>query len=251
MSHPPLIKPVSHLGTIQDGAWRREKFVNWSRFQHTCKLAPPGSNLIVFDIASGPGHFSKFLIKQSIYKQSQITCFDISPLAIQQARSKGYQAEVLDITASPTPYQADVIFFLEAIEHIENPQTVFKNLHDSLRPRGYLIVSTPNYARWTLRLKRNLNSTYTNDKVIWPTIGTSPMSIELLKQLLQNSGFHIERKHHLFQIESIGRIWKKGIKPLFSTLQKKFPLPDYNYVPTKILPNLTATLILIRARRPQ
>lgn len=235
---------------LYDDLWKDHEFTNWCRFQYTLTLIPPlPANAQIFDIAAGPGRFTDYLLsRMPPIQKDQITSFEISPIALKTLESKGYRAQLLDIEKTPAPGQADLVFFLEAIEHVMEPGKVLENLHRSLKPGGYLIISTPNYASWVRRLKMFFG--------VIPEMYTSGnhhislFSVWFLKEQLQKHGFIIDKERNLLQMESMGRIWKKGIKPLFPYLQKRFPLPDYNYVPTGIFPNLTADLVLIRARKP-
>ncbi|ADJ28054.1 sulfotransferase [Nitrosococcus watsonii] len=71
-----------------------------------------------------------------------------NPQAVEIARSKGHcvwqggaedAAEII-----PAPYQFDVIFMGQSIEHVDNPVRVLRRLRLLLAPGGVLVVSTPN-----------------------------------------------------------------------------------------------------------
>lgn len=234
---------------IYDEVWSDHPFTNWSRFEQTVKLIPNlpiGAQ--VFDIAAGPGRFADYAIENSFLTKDQFVCFEISPSAANRLKALGYQSEALDIEKTPVAHQADLIFFLEAIEHVMEPDRVIKNLYDSLKPGGYLIISTPNYAKINLRIKMALG--------IIPEVYTTGnhhialFSVWFLKDRLKYHGFVVDKERDLFVMESMGRIWRKGIKPLFPFLKKWFPLPDYNYVVARFCPNLLSDLVLIRVKKP-
>ncbi|PIS14953.1 hypothetical protein COT63_02565 [Candidatus Shapirobacteria bacterium CG09_land_8_20_14_0_10_38_17] len=42
------------------------------------------------------------------------------------------------------PQKFDVIFALDVIEHLENPQIFLKNIHSLMKNGGFLVLSTPN-----------------------------------------------------------------------------------------------------------
>lgn len=238
-----------NIGETYDETWEREEFINWSRFEHTLRLIPESDdNIKISDIAAGPGYFSDFLIQKTPIKKDSLTCFDISSFAIQKLRKKDYHAHILDIEESPTPEPTDLIFFLEAIEHVFEPDKVFNNLYKSLKPGGYLVISTPNYAKFNLRIKMLFG--IIPEKYTSGNHHVSLFSVDFLKQRLKFHGFEIDAENNLFQMESLGKLFRKFLKPLFPFLQKKFPLPNYNYIPTYIFPNLISDIVLIRARKP-
>jgi len=76
---------------------------------------------------------------------------------------EGVQIQDLDLTKDYLPYEKeffDIIIFGEVLEHIrDSPTLVLKRLHKLLKPRGHLILTTPNFCRITnigmLLFKRN------------------------------------------------------------------------------------------------
>ncbi len=240
---------MKNFAELYDDIWKDHKFTNWSRFQHTLTLIPKlPAGAQIFDIAAGPGRFTDYLLSQTSYIQKdQITSFEISPVALEQLQNKGYRAQLLDIEKTPAPDQADLVFFLESIEHIIKPDEVIKNLYQSLKPGGYLIISTPNYASVARRMRMLFGvipEMYTSDNH-----HISLFSVWLLKERLRAAGFIIDKENNLFQMESLGRIFY-WIRPLIPHYRQKFPFKDYNYVPISCLPNLLSDLVLIRAYKP-
>lgn len=48
-----------------------------------------------------------------------------------------------DICSYKFEQKFDVIFMMEVLEHVKEPQTAIENIHNHLRPQGRLIMSTP------------------------------------------------------------------------------------------------------------
>ena len=100
----------------------------------------------VFDIGSG-----NELMRERILKLgANYSSYDLFPA---NESVKKWNIE------EPFPYdgKADIIIFLEVIEHINNPYLALQNLYNVLNKGGYIILSTPNPA-WSgsqLSLLRN------------------------------------------------------------------------------------------------
>jgi len=234
---------------IYNELWNREKFINVSRFKHTVDLLPPISDqTIVSDIASGKGYFADYLTNNSNITRDQLTCYDISPLAIDDLARNQFKNNLLDIETGCVEPVADIVFFLEAIEHVLEPDRVLQNLYRSLKPGGYLIISTPNYAKINRRIRMLLG--FIPEKYTSGNHHISMFSVWFLKKRLLANGFVIDKENNLFEMESLGRVFKRWLKPHIPYLKKKFPLDNFNYIPATVLPNLMADLVLIRARKP-
>lgn len=109
----------------------------------------------VADIGGGQGALLALLVDES----NDRYLFDLSPEAVATARRLyGLQnAHVLDIVQTPgTPFgQFDLILCSEVIEHISPVQhpAFIAALHRWLKPGGYLVLSTPNLASLSSRLR--------------------------------------------------------------------------------------------------
>lgn len=84
-------------------------------------------------------------------KNLQITCTDVDPRAVENARglqdSRIREAfvssqESVDLEAVA---RFDAIYMKEVIEHIEDPLSYLKKLRPLLKPEGRIWLSTPNY----------------------------------------------------------------------------------------------------------
>ncbi|MBD1394715.1 class I SAM-dependent methyltransferase [Mucilaginibacter glaciei] len=137
----------------------------------------------VFDVGSRDEILYQYCEELSINYQS----FDLAPLA---DNSRQWDIE------NPFPYddpQADLITFLEVIEHLNNPWISIKNIAGVLKKDGYLLLTTPSPAwsnsRLNLLMKGNLSCFTQNDLdnnhhvfTPWPHI---------VEKLLHDNGFKI------------------------------------------------------------
>jgi O-antigen biosynthesis protein len=98
----------------------------------------------VLDIACGEGYGSAYLAGVSRH----VTGVDISPAAIAHARSKYRRSNLNYVVGSCTkiPLEdaaVDVVVSFETIEHIAEHEAMLREISRVLRPRGTLIISSP------------------------------------------------------------------------------------------------------------
>ncbi len=106
----------------------------------------------ILDIASGAGYGTEILLQG---KPSRITGVDISPEAVEFARSH-YSAENVEFLTGNAEHMPDIGVFdlvtsFETIEHLSRPELFLQGVGRSLSPGGRLIISTPIRREGTLR----------------------------------------------------------------------------------------------------
>ncbi|MFH1676320.1 MAG: class I SAM-dependent methyltransferase [bacterium] len=103
--------------------------------------------LKVLDLGCGEGYGSNILLSSA----KSVTGVDLSPEAIGHA-SENYRAENLKFVvgdAGKLPFEDaefDAIVCFEVFEHVENPVELLKESRRLLKPKGKLLLSTPNGA---------------------------------------------------------------------------------------------------------
>lgn len=109
-----------------------------SRFQWAISLIDEmrknsKNDFAIFDVGTQNEQLTNYLNSEGLILKS----FDIFPKSSSVIR--------WDIEEPcPISAKADIIVFLEVIEHINNPVLALKNINDVLKPGGLLILSTPN-----------------------------------------------------------------------------------------------------------
>jgi 2-polyprenyl-3-methyl-5-hydroxy-6-metoxy-1,4-benzoquinol methylase len=106
----------------------------------------------LLEIGCGRGGFSCWLARQTV-KPREIVAADFSETAV--AKGAGYAAdhglsgirwEVADIQALPFPdCSFDTVVSLETVEHVPDPRGAVAELARVLKPKGRLLLTTPNY----------------------------------------------------------------------------------------------------------
>ena len=96
----------------------------------------------VIDMACGEGYGSDILARSARH----VTGVDANPDAYEHARAKytrpnvSFARDLVETYAEP----ADVVVFLQTIEHVQDPKAVLDHFRSLLRPGGMAYVSTPN-----------------------------------------------------------------------------------------------------------
>jgi len=103
----------------------------------------------VLDIGCGDGAFDEIILR--IFPQVTLYGIDISHVAVSNAKKKGINAIVLDVSNQSLPWNEnsfDIVLLLDTIEHLINPDFAITEIHRVLKKDGYLLLSTPNLACW-------------------------------------------------------------------------------------------------------
>jgi ubiquinone/menaquinone biosynthesis C-methylase UbiE len=110
--------------------------------------------LHVLDAACGEGYGSALLATVA----ASVTGVDVSPQAIEHARSRyagdslEYRlADCLDLPHDDDTFDCVVSF--ETLEHLEDHDGLMKEFRRVLKPNGFLLISSPDKAIYTDRLK--------------------------------------------------------------------------------------------------
>jgi SAM-dependent methyltransferase len=107
----------------------------------------PGDRVI--DVGCGDGSKGGWLSGRASY-----TGFDVSSAAVELARARALDAQVVD-DASELPVadgSVDVALCAEVLEHLFDPFAAVLEMRRTLTARGVLVLTVPNIANWRSRL---------------------------------------------------------------------------------------------------
>lgn len=109
-----------------------------------------GSDKDVLDLGCLDGLLGELFVQRG----NRVTGIDASTRAIEKAKTRGLVAKVGDLSQTFPVESAsfDVVFAGEVIEHVGDVDHFINEVHRVLRPRGTLIVTTPNLASLGRRL---------------------------------------------------------------------------------------------------
>ena len=160
------------------------------RYTVALRLLPDVSGAHVVELGGGTGELSRAMRARG----ANVTFVDLSPSNVASARDDGFNAIQLDLNRGlPTFADAscDGIVMLEIIEHLVAVEHMLAEVHRVLRPGGFLILSTPNFAFLYNRL-RILSGRLSGDEGYHYRFFT-PSSLE--RQIV-NAGLTVDSRAH-------------------------------------------------------
>ena len=119
------------------------------RVNQVLKSIPPRSSIL--DLGCGDGYIMEEFRKNG----HQVEGIEIAENAIKKARKKGFTVYDLSLTEKWTrtlKRRYDVVFGGEIIEHIFDTDQFLQEIRKVLKPRGALILTTPNIASLARRI---------------------------------------------------------------------------------------------------
>lgn len=184
----------------------------------------------IIDLGGGACEFSRELRERGC----QVAFADIEEENVARARKLGFDSYRIDLN-EPLAF-GDGVFdgaiMLEVIEHVFKAEKLLSEVHRILRPGAFLILSTPNIAHLSRRMKAVRG---------FPPEGEGYhvrfFTPSLLSSMLAKSGFHVEALHQPSSTFGVNWILKKLGKA-----------PVSFRVPPILRPLLVRTIIL-RARK--
>jgi methionine biosynthesis protein MetW len=164
----------------------------------------------VLDIGCGNGS----LLGIAEAKFREVHGCDIALTALQEARTRGMRTICVDLnTTVPLPYQNesfDAITCLEVLEHVLDPFHLLRDLYRVLRPKGQVVLTTPNIRYFRNLYKLTFRGKFphtTTDSFVWGGGHLHYFTRKDLASLLQKAGFE-KIEFHLNQ-EQFTRSWKR------------------------------------------
>jgi SAM-dependent methyltransferase len=112
------------------------------------KRRKPGQ---VLDVGMGDGAMALRVVRAT---GCAMSCVDISRTAVVKARGLGLDAHRVDVSNEKLPFEDekfDLVYCLETLEHLTNPDNAISEIRRVLKGGGALVLSTPNLASWLNR----------------------------------------------------------------------------------------------------
>lgn len=134
-----------------------------SEFERSCKrmmleMVPAAPPLHILDVGCGTGLNATWLAALG----HTVSGVDLSPVAIEQFRAKGFEGYVCDVETQQLPVpdgSFDLVYASYIIEHLADTSTFLKEMLRILKPGGKALISTTNSAFWAYRILEALGKT--------------------------------------------------------------------------------------------
>jgi 2-polyprenyl-3-methyl-5-hydroxy-6-metoxy-1,4-benzoquinol methylase len=145
----------------------------------------------LLDLGCGDGNHLEYL--QNYAEQVYGSDYNLVRLVRSGARNSSatlFLADILDYPAQDNFF--DMVFFHHVIEHIPDHSEALKTIYRILKPRGLLVLGTPNEGVWWWRLAYKLQpeTLASTDHVHFYTSST-------LSELMRDAGFEIKKVKHI------------------------------------------------------
>ena len=181
----------------------------------------------VLDLASGNSIVGEYLQK---HYHCKVIAIDFSKEAIKAAKKRGVKGIVHSVEEE-LPFNKnsfDMVFWGDNIEHVWKPKKVLIEINRILKPKGRIILSTPNQAYWRYRLhsfiKGEIPKTEGTPNKPWEWTHIRFFNSKILSELLNLTEFKIVK------LSGVSR----------RRLDKPF---------LKLIPKLFGMIIVIEARK--
>jgi 2-polyprenyl-3-methyl-5-hydroxy-6-metoxy-1,4-benzoquinol methylase len=225
---------------ISDGLYASGTEYDRTHKQYMRSMVPRAPKLRILDIGCGTGVNATFLSENGHH----VVGVDLSPVAIEQYRARGFEGYVCDIESEPLPFEAgsfDLVYASEVIEHCADTAAFLQELNRLLRPGGQLLLSTTNSAFWPFRILGILGHTATD---VQHPGHVRFFSRRGLSDAIEKAGFKIEdlAARHMYCVlaKGIGDPIAPFLKAIGFRQETRFSKGDYFWQLGRMAPSASS-----------
>jgi SAM-dependent methyltransferase len=172
--------------------------LRWSRIRPCLSMVEAerrqkGRTLRIVDVGCGDGAVSRLFLEAG-----QVFGVDVVPEFVEKAVAQGIEARVADVSGDGLPFPADqmnVVYAGALIEHLYDPEFFLSECYRVLAPDGIVVLSTPNIASLTSRVRMLLGRgpKFYAPALSWEFGGHIRIfTAATLSELLHQCGFAVE-----------------------------------------------------------
>jgi 2-polyprenyl-3-methyl-5-hydroxy-6-metoxy-1,4-benzoquinol methylase len=160
------------------------------------RLIPPNSHVLELGCASG--YMSGYLEQK---KGCTVVGLDYDPLAIEIAKTRTTAAYLADLEA-PQPLDVakphapfDVLYAANVLEHVRSAETVLKEAHALLKSNALLVLTLPNIAHYSVRLRLLMGRFDYTDYGVMDRTHVHFYTVDTARALIEQNGYRVESLH--------------------------------------------------------
>lgn len=199
------------------------------------RLIPPNSR--VLEIGSASGYLSGYM-EQGL--GCRVTGLEFDPAATAIAAGRCSEVHTVDLdtpdalgpAAASAPY--DVLLAAAVLEHLKYPERLLQDARSLLKPGARVIVSLPNVAHWSIRLRLLRGKFDYEDYGIMDRTHLRLYTVKTGRELLESQGYPVE------QVAIAG----SGLQNILNSAARRLGRP----LPSPIAPGLLAYELIYIAR---
>jgi SAM-dependent methyltransferase len=153
------------------------------------KLAREPQPLRILDVGCASGYLGKILRENGHY----VIGIDVDQTAAKSARAYYDVFHLGDLENFAFPYRRefDYVLFADVLEHLRDPLAVLRRAIPTLVDSGKLIVSVPNIANWTVRLRLFLGNFDSAERGILDKTHLHFFTLASAKKMMSDAGCRV------------------------------------------------------------
>ncbi len=159
----------------------------------------------ILDVGAGSGYFSKVLLKETSVNQA--LCVDKD---YQGPRDEEFFGKSLLFRDSPIPFQADLVLFMDVLEHVDNDVELLEIYRENIVSNASIVVTVPAF-----QFLFSAHDEFLGHKRRY--------TLKMLEKVIEQAGYEIVRSGYIFSLVFPLAALERLLVKIFPFRSKKEP----------------------------